>query len=124
MRKKSLVFAALAALAVASGPLMAQEFNDGIFAAEVGDYKTAVAKWEPLAENGDADAQFNMALIYHKGLGVDPDEALAVGWYHRAANSGNPHAQEYLSVAYNEGWFGLPRNPELAHYWENRLKQQ
>ena len=120
MKKMSIVFAALTALAVVSGPVLAEEFNDGIFAAAAGDYETAVAKWQPLAESGNADAQFNMALIYHKGLGVASDETLAVGWYHRAANAGSQQAQEYLSAAYGEGWFGLPRDLKLAQYWEAR----
>ena len=115
----------LATLAMTSvlvtAPALAQDYNDGFIAAAAGDYETAVAKWQPLAENGDANAQFNLALIYHKGLGVPADEALAVGWYHRAASNGNLQAQEFLTAAYSEGWFGLPRNPELAQYWQERM---
>ncbi len=122
--KKGIVFAALTALATLGGPVQAQDYNDGFLAAAAGDYETAVAKWQPLAERGDANAQFNMALIYHKGLGVAADEALAVGWYHRAANNGSPYAQEFLAAAYGQGWFGLPQDRRLAQYWENRLNQQ
>ncbi len=124
MKKMGILLAAGMALAVASGPLLAQDYNDGLLAAVAGDYETAVAKWLPLANAGDADAQFNMALIYHKGLGVEADEARAVGWYQRAAENGNQQAQGYLSVAYSEGWFGLPRNLRLAQYWKGRLAQE
>jgi len=68
--KKGILLAALTALAIAGASAQAQDYNDGFLAAAAGDYTTAVAKWQPLAESGDANAQFNMALIYHKGLGV------------------------------------------------------
>ena len=121
--KKGILLAALMALATLGGPLQAQDYNDGFLAAAAGDYEMAVAKWQPLAEGGDANAQFNMALIYHKGLGVEADEARAVGWYHRAADNGSQYAQEFLSAAYDKGWFGLPQDSQLAQYWEGRLNQ-
>lgn len=110
-------------LAGLSATVQANDFNDGVYAAESGDYTAAMAKWMPLAEGGDADAQFNVALAVHKGLGVPADERTAVGWYHLAANNGNVRAQEFLVAAYSEGWFGLERNAELAQYWEQRLAQ-
>ncbi len=121
--KKAIFLAALTALTLIGATAQAQEYNDGFLAAAAGDYTTAVAKWRPLAENGDANAQFNMALIYHKGLGVAADEALAVGWYHRAANNGSRYAQEFLAAAYEQGWFGLPQDRQLAQYWQARLDQ-
>ena len=42
----------------------AQDYNDGLVAASEGDYTTAVIKWQPLALQGDAMAQFNLALMY------------------------------------------------------------
>ena len=35
------------------------------------DYGRAVAIWRPLAENGDADAQFNLGQAYRLGRGVN-----------------------------------------------------
>ncbi len=119
--KKGILLAVSMALASIGGSLQAQDYNEGFLAAEAGDYETAVAKWQPLAEGGDANAQFNMALIYHKGLGVEADEARAVGWYHRAADNGSQYAQEFLSAAYGQGWFGLPQDSQLAQYWKTRL---
>lgn len=119
--KKGILLAAATALLIAGASAQAQDYNDGFLAAVAGDYEMAVAKWQPLAERGDANAQFNMALIYHKGLGVKADEALAVGWYHRAANNGSQYAQEFLAAAYEQGWLGLPRDRQLAQYWQARL---
>ena len=51
-------------------------YNDGLLASEAGDYDTAVSKWQPLAAEGNAAAQFNLALMYHRGLGVAHDDIL------------------------------------------------
>lgn len=100
---------------------MASSYNQGFIAAETGDYKTAVQMWEPLAVKGNALAQFNLALMYHSGLGVEQDELKAVSWYHKAADNGYYIAQEYLAVGYQEGWFGLPKDQKQATYWQQRV---
>lgn len=94
-----------------------KEYNDGFRAAETGNYTTAIDKWGPLASSGHAMAQFNIALMYHGGLGVDTNEAEAVKWYTMAAKNGYMPAQEFLSAAYKEGWFGLKANEKKAEYW-------
>ena len=100
----------------------AKDYNDGFLAAENGDFKSAVQQWGPLAEQGHAIAQFNLALLYHSGLGVDLDEARAVSWYKKSAKNGYYKAQEYLAVGYREGWFGLPKDSKQASYWEKQLE--
>ena len=101
----------------------AKDYNDGFLAAEGGDFKSAVDQWRPLAEQGHAIAQFNLALLYHSGLGVDLNEATAVNWYKKSANNGYYKAQEYLAVGYREGWFGLPKDLKQADFWEQRLEE-
>jgi hypothetical protein len=103
--------------------VQAHDYNDGLIAAQSGDYNTAVMKWQPLALQGDAMAQFNLALMYHRGLGVGIDEAMAVHWYKMSANNGYIKAQEFLAAAYTEGWFGLPQDQEKANYWIQRTEQ-
>ncbi|NOX75336.1 MAG: sel1 repeat family protein [Gammaproteobacteria bacterium] len=105
-------------------PAQAHDYNDGLRAAEVGDYATAVNKWRPLAQRGDALAQFNLALMYHSGSGVAADESRAVSLYQQSAANGYDKAQEFLSAAYREGWFGLPRDPKQSDYWAHQLQQQ
>lgn len=94
-----------------------KDYNDGFLAAESGNYTTAIDKWGPLASSGHAMAQFNIALMYHGGLGVQANEAEAVKWYIMAAKNGYMPAQEFLSAAYKEGWFGLKRDETQAKYW-------
>ncbi len=54
---------------------------EGLAAYERGDYATALRELRPLANQGDADAQHNLGLMYYKGQGVAQDQAVAVKWY-------------------------------------------
>jgi len=91
-------------------------------AAESGNFERAVSIWRTLAENGDAQAQFNLGLMYHSGLGMRQSEEEAVRWYHKAAEGGYPPARVYLAAGYEEGWFGLPRDRQKAYYWRGLLE--
>jgi TPR repeat protein len=100
----------------------ASEFETAFIAAESGDYRTAAAGWDRLAHSGNAEAQFNLGLIYHSGAAGPIDEAEAVRWYQAAAENGYSKAQEFLAVAYREGWFGLPRDAKKSDYWIKQLE--
>jgi len=111
------------ALLISGFTVQARDFNEGMIAAQNGDYKKAVDHWQALAEQGHAIAQFNMALLYHAGMGVDFSEKKAVELYIKSAKNGYPKAQEYLIVGYREGWFGLPKDAKQAAYWEQQLEK-
>jgi len=96
MSPKYLVVALLAA--VAAGPLQAQSVKAGIEAWQRSDYPHAVSIWRPLAEGGDADAQFNLGQAYRLGRGVPLDLAAAKIWFERAARSGHLDAQTTLGL--------------------------
>ena len=49
-------------------------------------------EWTPLAEQGDADAQFDLAMMYDHGEGVPQGEQEAVKWYRMAADQGDAGA--------------------------------
>ena len=53
------------------------------------------------ANQGDAQAQFNLALLYYHGLGTPHDSKQAVYWYTKAAEQGHVNAQ--YSLAENSG---------------------
>jgi len=78
-----------------------------------GDYQTALAEWQPLAEEGFADAQFGIGLMYANGFGVSLDDALALKWYLLAADQGHAQAQCNMAVMYANGW-GVPQSDEEA----------
>src|SRR5881409_2014345 len=96
MTAKYLV-AAMIAVAIA-GRLPAQSVKAGIDAWQRADYLAAIAIWRPLAEKGDADAQFNLGQAYRLGRGVPINLALAKGWFERAAANGHLDAETTLGL--------------------------
>lgn len=96
MSPKYLVAAAMVAFAAA--PLSAQSVKAGIDAWQRADYPAAVAIWRPLAQRGDADAQFNLGQAYRLGRGVPINLGMAQSWFQKAAASGHLDAQTTLGL--------------------------
>lgn len=67
------------------------------------NYQTALKVWMDSAMAGDADAMNYVGEIYLKGLGTDPDYALAMAWFKKAADKGNDRARINLGYMYEEG---------------------
>jgi TPR repeat protein len=78
---------------------------------------------KPLAEQGDAFAQYNLALIYSKGQGVPQDYAEAAKWYRKAAEQGDADAQYNLALFYYNGQ-GVPQDYAEAAKWYRRAAEQ
>jgi len=81
-----------------------------------GDFETAVKELRPLADKGDALAQFNLGAMYERGQGVPQDNFQAVQWYRRATNQGLGQAQFNLGLMYNQGR-GVMQNVIQAYMW-------
>jgi len=94
------------------------DFLEGLDAAQRGDFQTAMREWRPLAEQGDASAQFNLGVMYANGRGVPEDDREAVKWYRKAAEQGDASAQYNLGVMYDNG-SGVPEDDVLAYMWWN-----
>lgn len=62
------------------------DFADGAAAHTRGDYKEALQKLRPLAEQGNAYAQVYLGLMYYYGNGVEQDRLLAHMWFNVAAS--------------------------------------
>ena len=99
------------------------DFDKGFGAAQSGDFETALREWTPLAEQGSAQAQFNLAKIYREGKGVSKDYKAAVKWFSLSAEQGNASAQYHLGVAYSYG-LGVVPNYEIALKWYRRSAEQ
>ena len=69
-----------------------------------------------LAEQGDAEAQWDMGFRYHNGQGVPQDDAQAVRWFQRAAEQGHVNAQATLGAYYWAGR-GVPKDLSQAYFW-------
>lgn len=88
----------------------------GWAALQSGDYATALAIWQPLADAGDPTAQTNLGTLYSKGNGVPQDNAQAVDWFRRAAEQGFAPAQYNLGLMYAHGR-GVPEDKLNAYAW-------
>ena len=82
---------------------IAGDFEDGFAAAQKGDFATALRLWTPLAEQGDAFAQYNLGNMYDNGQGVAQDYKTAVKWYTLSAEQGIAEAQYNLGLMYENG---------------------
>jgi hypothetical protein len=108
----------LALLLGSTGTSWGADFMKGLAAYQSGDYATALREFRPLAEQGDADAQFNLGLMYYNGLGVPQDYKTAVKWYTLAAEQGIVDAQYNLGWMYYKGQ-GVSQDYVYAHMWRN-----
>ncbi len=93
-------------------------WEDAGAAYQRGDYTAAANLMRPLAVKGDANAQANLAGLYHDGQGVKQDFAEALKWYRLAAVQGAPKAQSNLGFMYANGE-GVPVDYVKAHLWWN-----
>jgi uncharacterized protein len=74
--------------------------------------------WRPLADSGDALAQFYLGETYRRGQGVPKDYAQAVIWYRKAADQGQVTAAFVLGAMYEQGQ-GVPQDYIQAYTWYN-----
>ncbi|HEX8223558.1 MAG TPA: tetratricopeptide repeat protein [Allosphingosinicella sp.] len=97
------LFLASAAALLAAVPASA-DVKSGVDRWMRGDYAGAIAEWRPLADRGDADAQFNLGQAYKMGRGVTVNPRLAQSWYEKAAKQGHEQAQVNVGLLlYNGG---------------------
>ena len=68
------------------------------------------------AEAGDAEAQYNLGVMYASGEGVPQDYAEAVRWYRLAAEQGDAGAQSFLGAMYHD-CIGVPQDYAEAVRW-------
>ena len=87
-----------AALALSVARPAAADFADAIEAYDQGDYATTFAVTRPLAERGDADAQYMLGFLYERGEGVARDMTRAYAWYILAARQGDVFAAQALAT--------------------------
>jgi TPR repeat protein len=57
------------------------------------NYKKAREWYEKAAEQGRAEAQYNLGVMYYHGKGVDQSDSMAMRWYAKADAQGFEGAQ-------------------------------
>ena len=81
---------------------IADDLEDGVAAAQKGDFATALQLWTLLAEQGDADAQSNLGYMYGNGQGVAQDYVKAHMWWNIAAIEGRVDAIKNRDIVAKE----------------------
>lgn len=104
-------------------PSLFADFEKGIAAYQANDLPLAYKEFRESADEGHADSQFNVALMFEKGLGVEKDEKEAVVWYGKSAAQGNSLAQFNLGVMYENGR-GSKVDFEKANEWYRKASVQ
>jgi hypothetical protein len=116
MPRPTLTALAALALLAAAVPALAGPLEDGVAAADRGDFAKAVSFWKPLADNGNEFAQFDMGVLYATGQGVAKDDVEATRWFRLAAERGHREAQYNMGVALDKGR-GVAADPAQAAQW-------
>ena len=106
-----------------SSVAFADDFKDALDAFDREDYEALYKLTLPLAEKGNAKAQYMLGGMYSEGLGGVQDYKEAVKWYRLAAEQGDAKAQHQLGVVYHFGR-GVPQDYQEAVKWSKIAAEQ
>jgi TPR repeat protein len=101
----------------------AAELDDALLAVEKNQYETAFGIFKKLAEAGDSEAQYNLAMLYRAGKGVTKNPEQGAQWFRRAADQGLAEAQFQLGYCYDKGE-GVGQNDQYAFVWYKKAAEQ
>lgn len=79
-------------------------------------FKEAVSWFRKSADQGNAQAQLNLGLMYQKGVGTEQNNEQAVSWFRKSAEQDNSDAQLNLGAMYQNG-AGVEKSNEEAVSW-------
>jgi len=99
------------------------DLSSGIAAFESKHFSTATRFLAPLAEQGDPEAQYRMAIMAQNGLGMVENQALALRYMQAAAEAGLGLAQHGLGFMYMQGEC-VEQNGQQALEWFTRAAEQ
>ncbi|HHH12861.1 MAG TPA: sel1 repeat family protein, partial [Thiolapillus brandeum] len=97
--------------------------SSGIAAFEAKHFVQAAELLEPLAEAGEAEAQYRVAIMAQNGLGMVENPLVAYKYMKAAAEAGHALAQHGLAFMYLEGECA-EKNPRKAVEWFEKAAEQ
>jgi len=103
MIMRQLIFVFSAALAIGLAAPARADVATGERAYLAADYRTALNELMPLAQQGDAQAQYLVGVMYAHGKAIERNFAEAESWYARAATQGHELAAFNLGFMYYNG---------------------
>jgi len=115
----AIILVLASATAAVAGPL-----DDADAAIKRRDYATALRIIRPLAERGDANAQYNLGVFYDNGLGVPRDRIRAYMWLDLAAMQGRESAATFRDLVARVMTPGqIAEAQKLAREWTPKLER-
>src|ERR1700756_3738649 len=75
-----------------------------------------IKEYRPLAERGNAEAQYRIGRMYEFGKGYPKDQAQGIAWIRKAAAQNHADAQQELGVIYATG-DGVKQDDVQAVEW-------
>ncbi len=100
----------------ANDDLQSASYLRGLDAYRVGNYSAALEAWNLSAFEGNAEAQYNLGVLYVEGKGVQTDVEKAHYWFLLAAGKQHAQAQYNLGHLYMRG-IGVGKDPKEAMNW-------
>jgi TPR repeat protein len=87
------------------------------------DKASQIEVYRQAAEQGDANSQYDLAMMYYRGQGVAQDYKQAFKWFAKAAEQGLAEAQNNLGLMYSEGK-GVTRDYQKTFEWYTKAAAQ
>lgn len=95
----------------------ADTLQEGYEAVRNGNPEQGHAILQPLAEQGNADAQYAVAVLYREGWGVDKNMEIAAGYYQKSAEQDHRDGMFEMGWFYQAGEGGLTQDYEQSAKW-------
>jgi TPR repeat protein len=80
------------------------------------NYLEAKTWFERAVQGGSADGYADLGTLYAKGLGVNKDPAMALGFFNQAARRGSSEGMYRVGMSYLDG-VGVQKDPIAACQW-------
>ena len=90
--------------------------DEGLDALRRNDFAAAANELRPLAERGDAEAQYRIGLMYEYGKGYPQDKTQGIVWFKKSAAQNHAAAQTELGIIYATG-DGVKQDDAQAVAW-------
>ncbi len=97
--------------------------REGVAAYNAGRFDLALDEFTAAANQGSAEAQVSLGVMYENGQGVLRDYEKALMWYRKAADQGHFGAQNNIGLMYAAGR-GVPKNAGQAQEWFSKAAEQ
>jgi uncharacterized protein len=107
MKRLAVLMVLIAAVLVLAAGCAGPNYQKGLKNYKPENAAQAVMELKPLAEQGNAEAQFRLGSLYYQGLGLPQDYREAATWFRKAAEQQYVYAQVTLGTIYAEGVQGV-----------------